>query len=48
MCVDGTNDVGSLKREKQAHIGVALLNAIPPSKNEKSQNETDKSGGCSK
>ncbi|KAL6572787.1 putative manganese-transporting ATPase pdr2 [Orobanche minor] len=41
MCGDGTNDVGALK---QAHIGVALLNAIPPSKNEKSQNETDKSG----
>ncbi|GFQ04580.1 probable manganese-transporting ATPase pdr2 [Phtheirospermum japonicum] len=39
MCGDGTNDVGALK---QAHVGVALLNAIPPPQNDKSKNETDK------
>lgn len=41
MCGDGTNDVGALK---QAHVGVALLNAVPPPQNGNSSSEISKDG----
>ncbi|WCJ42338.1 Endoplasmic reticulum transmembrane helix translocase [Euphorbia peplus] len=44
MCGDGTNDVGALK---QAHVGVALLNAVPPAQTGKSSAETSKDGNKS-
>lgn len=45
MCGDGTNDVGALK---QANVGIALLNAIPPSQSAKSSAEASSKNDAAK
>ncbi|CAN6346903.1 unnamed protein product [Urochloa humidicola] len=45
MCGDGTNDVGALK---QAHVGIALLNAEPVQKGDSKSKAENKSGKLKK